>query len=247
MIRLQDLTPDVYYKQSRDFQLIGRLYDLVLNYTKTNTTLVNNVILSDNTDTQLIDLLATTLGFKAVHTYNVKQLVSVCSCLSEILKNKGTKKAIELAVYAILNAEGIFLTEQVNLDDLVRISYQTDEPESESKPTRELEIVIPAQMQDTTLLRDLLDYILPAGFSARFIRSAITYTPGATDYFCSEDNVIASNIGTAFMSKAAKAKAEPENYKQYDAVNPGYIVGNFVNSAVWRATDSKEEPNTETT
>lgn len=232
MIRLQDLTPDVYYKQSRDFQLIGRLYDLVLNYTKTNTTLVNHVRLSDNTDTQLIDLLATTLGFKAAHTYNVKQLVSVCSCLSEILKNKGTKKAIELAVYAILNAEGIFLTEQVNLNDLVQISYQTDDAIN-PKPIRELKIVIPAQMQDTTLLRDLLDYILPAGFSARFIRSAVKYMPGSTDNFNAADTVTPSLSGTGFMSRAAKTEVEPAEYdRRYDDVNPGHIVGNFINSAV---------------
>lgn len=231
MIRLQDLTPDVYYKQSRDFQLIGRLYDLVLNYTKTNTTLVNNVTLSDNTDTQLIDLLATTLGFKAIHTYNVKQLVSVCSCLSEILKNKGTKKAIELAVYAILNAEGIFLTEQVDLNDLVQISYQTDD--DNPRPIRELKIVIPAQMQDTTLLRDLLDYILPAGFSARFIRYTVRYMPGSTDTFNAADTVTSSLNGTRFVSKVAKTAVEPDGYdRQYDDVNPGHIVGNFINSAV---------------
>ena len=36
MIKLQELTPSVYYEQSRDFQFIGRLYDIVLNYIKTN-------------------------------------------------------------------------------------------------------------------------------------------------------------------------------------------------------------------
>ena len=36
MIKLQDYTPDIYYSESRDFQFIGRLFDLVLNYVKTN-------------------------------------------------------------------------------------------------------------------------------------------------------------------------------------------------------------------
>ena len=40
MIKLQDMTPDVYYNQSRDFQFIGRLYDIVLNSVKTNADLI---------------------------------------------------------------------------------------------------------------------------------------------------------------------------------------------------------------
>lgn len=30
MIKVQNLTPDIYYNRSRDFQFIGRLYDVVL-------------------------------------------------------------------------------------------------------------------------------------------------------------------------------------------------------------------------
>ena len=37
MIKLQNLTPEVYYKESRVFQFIGRLYDIVLNSVKTET------------------------------------------------------------------------------------------------------------------------------------------------------------------------------------------------------------------
>ena len=40
MIRLQDMTPSVYYDQSRDFQFIGRLFDVVLNSVKTNADMV---------------------------------------------------------------------------------------------------------------------------------------------------------------------------------------------------------------
>ena len=58
MIRMQDYTPEVYYRKSRDFQFIGRLYDLVFNYMKTNADLVYNVPFSDCSDDQLIELSA---------------------------------------------------------------------------------------------------------------------------------------------------------------------------------------------
>ena len=40
MIKLQNYTPEIYYKESRDFQFIGRLYDLVLNSIKTEVDLL---------------------------------------------------------------------------------------------------------------------------------------------------------------------------------------------------------------
>ena len=57
MIKLQDYTPEVYYRESRDFQFIGRLYDLVLNYVKTNADLIYSLPLSDNSDNQFIQPL----------------------------------------------------------------------------------------------------------------------------------------------------------------------------------------------
>ena len=42
MIKTKNLTPENYYKQSRDFQLIGRIFDFVLNYLKTNVDAVSN-------------------------------------------------------------------------------------------------------------------------------------------------------------------------------------------------------------
>ena len=43
MIKLRNLTPDVYYNESRDFQFIGRLFDVVLNSVKTEADLLYNV------------------------------------------------------------------------------------------------------------------------------------------------------------------------------------------------------------
>lgn len=153
-IKLQDLTPEVYYKQSRDFQFIGRLFDAVLNSVKTNSETLYNLPLNDNTDERLIDLMTTTLGFKSRHNYNVKQLTSLCSAFCYVIKNKGNITSILTAINALLNAEGI--SEEA--------SYELRENNTV------LALFIPQTLTDTNLLKDLLNYILPAGMSCSIVK-----------------------------------------------------------------------------
>ena len=107
MIKFQNLTPEVYYKESRDFQLLGRLFDLVLNAVKTDADLLYNLPLSTNSDEKLLELLAFTLGFKPKHQYNARNLKAVCSVFSEILKHKGSIKAVKIACEALFNSMDI--------------------------------------------------------------------------------------------------------------------------------------------
>lgn len=106
MIKTAEYTPDVYYKQSRDFQLFGRLFDIPLNATKSYADMIYTLDNMDYAGSVLIELLAYTLGFKQKHNYDIDQLKAVCSILPSILKVKGTRKAVELVGYALINAEG---------------------------------------------------------------------------------------------------------------------------------------------
>lgn len=164
MIKLQDLTPDVYYKNSRDFQFIGRLYDLVLNYSKTNCDLIYNLPLNDNTDEQLMDLLALTLGFTPKYKYTSKQLRAICSVLPYALKNKGNITAFLAASTALINAE--------ELDQ--EISYSI----SDDKTT--ITLYVPQNISDVTILNDLLDYLLPAGMTCKIIKELREKKPTLT-------------------------------------------------------------------
>lgn len=155
MITLQNSTPEVYYQQSRDFQFIGRLFDIVINNVNTNTDLIYALPLSANSDSRLIDLMTMTLGFKANHKYNVKQLTSLCSAFTYILRNKGNIEAIETAILTLFNAEGISLD---------RLEYDLSKQNV-------LRLVIPEQLSNINLLIDLMDYILPAGLSYELVRT----------------------------------------------------------------------------
>lgn len=157
MIKLQDYTPEVYYRESRDFQFIGRLYDLVLNYVKTNADLIYSLPLSDNSDNQFIDLMAMTLGFHAKHKYTSQQLKAICFVLSEIIRNKGTIKALTIACDAIFHAEGI------------QGQFKYELPDKDNNTN--IIIYLPQELSDTTLLNDLFEYILPAGMSCQIIKT----------------------------------------------------------------------------
>ena len=156
MIKLKDLTPEVYYKDSRDFQLIGRLFDVVLNSVKTEVDLMYNIPLSNDSDEKLLELMALTLGFKPTHQYNTKQLKAICKAFPEILKNKGSIKSIIIACNALFNAAG---AEQILDYDFTRNSTST-----------ELNIYVPQDFKDITVISDLLTYTLPAGMCCNIIR-----------------------------------------------------------------------------
>lgn len=163
MIKLQDLTPAVYYTQSRDFQFIGRLYDVVLNYVKTNAANLYNLPVGKNLDEQLLNLLALTLGFKAAKNYNSKQLLAICSVLPTILKHKGSLRAVILATDALLAAEGVKQP----------LNYSVN-------PPGEITLYVAQELDDLTLFIDLLDYLLPAGMSCKIIKESQEIRPAQT-------------------------------------------------------------------
>lgn len=152
MIKLQELTPSVYYEQSRDFQFIGRLYDIVLNYVKTNADNLYTLPIGKNMDEKLLNLLAFTLGFQSKHHYNSKQLLAICSVLPLILKHKGSLNAILIAVNSILYAEGI--------NQALDYEFKNNN----------LILYLSPDLSDLTLLKDIMIYILPAGIGCDMIK-----------------------------------------------------------------------------
>ena len=155
MIELQYLTPAVYYDQSRDFQFIGRLYDVVLNYIKTGAANLYNLPSGKNMDEQLLTLLALTLGFKPKKNYNSKQLRAICSVLPTILKHKGSIQALVLATNALLAAEGV----RQSLDYTLL-------------PNQGITLYVAQELDDLNLFTDLIDYLLPAGLSCNIIKES---------------------------------------------------------------------------
>ena len=182
MIRLQDSTPKVYYEQSRDFQFIGRLFDIVLNYTKTSADNLYNLPCGKNMDEKLLNLLALTLGFQSKHHYNSKHLEAVCSVLPTILKHKGSLQAIIDAVNAMLNSEGI----RQSLD------YHIE-------PKKYITLYLPQRLSDLTLISDLMPYILPAGMGCNLVKELKQVIEVETEITTEDTVTITKNHSNTWM------------------------------------------------
>jgi hypothetical protein len=165
MISIQKSTPQTYYERSRDFQFIGRLYEVVLNSVKTNADVISyGIPYSDFSPDSFLELLSKTLGFKPKHNYTHNQLLAVCNVFSEILRNKGNMQAVRLLGEAILKTEGV-------LGDIYCL-MQYDLGTKKNLPV--LRIIIPDELADIALFYDLLEYIVPAGTTCEVIRGEIS-------------------------------------------------------------------------
>lgn len=184
MIKLKTYTPDVYYRDSRDFQLLGRLYDVVLNSVKTEADLIYNLPFSDNSNDKLLELMSLTLGFKPSHQYSATQLRAICSVFPEVLKHKGSIKAIKIACNALLNAAG----EEQSLD--YSFTPNTD--------NTELNLYVPQNFNDINVLADLLTYILPAGMSCNIIKELRIKAEAQTE-LQTDDTIVLYTNGTSNM------------------------------------------------
>ena len=155
MIKTKNLVPEVYYNRSRDFQLLGRTYDVIFNYMKMNADLIENNPWSDDVDDSLIPLLCSTLGFRETHEYNTAQMKGLCSIFVKCLRHKGTLASIQ---------------DLLNL--LVNVENENDEAYAEVDINNSylLNIYMPLSISDTSLFEDMLKYILPAGMSYRLVR-----------------------------------------------------------------------------
>ena len=154
MIDIYGITPQTYYDNSRDFQAIARVLEAMSNQCKTAADMVRNSPFDANIDVKLLYLLAKTIGFDNRHRYNDVEFKAICSSFVEIMRAKGTLRAIRKTIELFLTAKGV--------SDAYRLGYLTD-GQTVDKTT--LSVLIPAEIVDVTLLEDVFDYILPTGMN----------------------------------------------------------------------------------
>lgn len=156
-MKVEKLVPEVYYKDSRDFSYIGRLLEVVFNYMKTSSELVNFGATSKNANSNLIDLLATSVGFESKHKYTTEDLIAIISTFQNMVRNKGTVVAFKEALQTLLTSQKIETT--VDVDNLIYV---------DGNDKLFYHFIIPYNIKDTVLLEDLFEYILPSGVLYQF-------------------------------------------------------------------------------
>lgn len=155
MINIKHQLPSIYYDASRDFQILGHLYEVVLNYSKTNADMLYLLPNGLTEDSRITEVLATTLGFKLRRNYDKAQLAALVSIFPQLLRIKGTKRAIDLVGDALVKASGVPGSFHSELKGQVLL------------------VKIPVELTDITLFMDLLPYILPFGISVSIVRMTV--------------------------------------------------------------------------
>lgn len=218
MIKTQKNVPEYYYNESRDFQLIGRIFEGVFNASKTATDTIANTPLSSNFDSSLLDLVTKNIGFESKHKYDVPNLLALVNSFKSILRIKGTKKSIEDCVRVLLKAQNINERFEVLVDS------STSELSEGTIYNREVTIYIPKEVKDIALLEDMLDYVLPAGFNYSIV---ITSIEGQT-------------VGAEAVSVDTIVTSPKYTSTQLGTVTPGLVTleTNELNNATKGITDN---------
>jgi hypothetical protein len=156
MIKTRELVPQVYYDESRDFQMLGRVYEALFNHCKTYADLMQGLPLSRESDYHMLSLMATTLGFNPKRDYAKDELRAVLSSFVTLVKSKGSIEGLMIALYLLLRAHGI---------------QDTFNIERDFADNHHLIVYIPGELPSTVLLEDLFDYLLPAGFTYTIMKA----------------------------------------------------------------------------
>ena len=213
-VNVENLLPENYYKGSRDFQLLGRIFEVALNYNKTGADMVLNNILSDNSDVRILDLVAKTLGFDSKHEYNVNDLMALCKSFKKIMFKKGTVEAIEECVNVLLKAQDITSQARVFCDN-------ESDPTDPTVKAYNIRILIPQELNDVILLEDMLDYVLPTGYTYNILRAAVT-DDVYVDYAAVNPDIIATaSKKTQELSSVPTVNSEGAATTNNGVVAPG--------------------------
>lgn len=183
LLRLQNNVPEVYVDQSRDFQMLCRAYDSILNGVKFDIDTIQYLSNTNRCSSRALRLLQTKVGFLTKVDLDDEALRYTLKVFPFMMKNKGNLKSINQAVSVFLAVNHISLPTDIVIDN----------------DTYTVNIRIQHRFNDTSVLDELLKYILPAGYTYDY-----TFEEGVsnTTRFVEDDYigaVFSSDINTSVV------------------------------------------------
>lgn len=151
MFRLQNNVPEVYVQQSRDFQLFCRLYDSVLGGVRYSIDSLSRTANTKECNDRMLELLKLKLGLFTELELSNKELRYVLEALPIIMRYKGCIKGLEY----VLNL-------------FQRISQIGSEAPTLTIKDYNIDITFSESVFNDKLLFELLQYIIPTGYSVKY-------------------------------------------------------------------------------
>ena len=182
MFRFEDHMPDYWMNESRDFQLLTRIDDILFMGQRADIATIQNLNDSKKCKNIYLNLLAKKVGFFTDKNLEENVLRNIIGAFKVAVKHKGTKIGIEYAVRAILKAENSSGVPEVEVDN----------------ETYDINIFTPVELKNVEALNEFLKYIIPAGYNVN-IYSYIK-APTATTQLNNIDRLIAASMNIATMA-----------------------------------------------
>ena len=159
MFRLHDNVPEVYMNESRDFQLISRIYDAAMAGVKFDVDSIVQTLDAMTARDRILDLMCTKIGFFPRVEIDANVLKYIIASFPYIIKNKGNKVGIQYAVNAILKAES-------NPDATGRpVIIINNNNDSGILQPYMIYIYTTISLYNRVALEELLRYAIPVGYS----------------------------------------------------------------------------------
>lgn len=156
--KIQEHVPDVYPRKSRDFQLFCAVFNCIFGDLKFNIDSIRDVTETAQCSERLLSLLQTKLGFFTNVKIPNDELRTILRAFPTIVRNKGSRTGIEQALQVFLKIKGI------EGESLVEIKNK----ENSLSGNYIIHISVKNKLPDTTILTEILKYVLPAGYILKY-------------------------------------------------------------------------------
>lgn len=168
MIRFQESVPDYYIEESRDFQVLCRLYDFTYNALKYNIDSMSTITNTRFAKDTILPLIGDKFGIYDKDSYSNRYLLEA---LPIAIKYKGSIKAVNILINAFLDSEEVF--------DYVTAFHCTDEESARevsellNREVKPYSIVIflstYPSMVNLHVLDEYLKMVIPSGMIVEYM------------------------------------------------------------------------------
>lgn len=230
MFVLQNKVPEVYINESRDFQLLCRLWEGSWAGVKYNLDTIISSLDPFNIKGEFLELLATKVGFFTDEDIEDNVLRYIISTFKYALRYKGSREGIRIAFTAILNSEHIVLSDTDIIIDINNSEHS-------------ITINSPEEVRNTLALREYLKYILPPGYT--YTVNKYVVSDKNTSKFKHNDHYVVLNLQNAHLGLINKTPGKPAGFiptssdkgKSFTDEVVGYQTGMFNTTQVVSDSD----------
>lgn len=168
LFKLEENVPDIYVEMSRDFQLLCRVYDILVNSNIITQSKIRQQLNIDQIDDKLLKLLAGRLGFSSDNYIPTEVMRSILLQFPFMIKNKGTKVGIEQAIKSVIKqtsrVNSVYVSDITIATGQIKVTVKSDD----------------AGAVDMSYLSNVLKYVVPVGYTVNVIISQTSTSTAVT-------------------------------------------------------------------